>query len=406
MRKPKRYLSERYNIVIARSTQEIEALRDIWEKMQTHPNSDIDFYLTIINSLSRVIRPHVILISKDGIPSALAVGRIEDFEFKCNFGYKTLYKTTVRAFTIIYEGILGDASPENCKILLTEFDNVLKQGEADIIYLSNIKSDSPLYDLARTIPSYLFRDHFPISNVHLKMTVPPNMDAFFSARSRKHRYWLRRLERVLEKEYPGNITTKYFFEEKDLNQLFTDAELVSQKTYQRRLDAGFIDNETTRNTYSLLANKSLLRAYLLYIGEKPSAYWIGHQYGDTFHLGSTGYDPALRDYELGTILFLKMIEDLCSIKELKFIDFGFGDASYKRRFGDQSWNETSIYIFARSLRGISLNIAGTITSMIYQFSIVILKRVGLLEKVKRGWRTILSNKATGIGSDQSESHRK
>jgi len=396
-----------YDVLTVRSIQDIETIRDVWDKMQTHPNSDIDFYLTIISSLGRVIRPHVILISKDGIPSALAVGRIEDLEFEFNFGYKTLYKTPVRTFTLIYEGILGDASPENCKILLTEFRNILKQEEADIIYLSNIQSGSPLYNLSSTIPKHLSRDHFPISNVHWKMSLPPDMNAFFSSRSRKHRYWLRRLERVLEKDYPGNITTKSFVEEKDLNQLFTDAESISQKTYQRKLEGGFIDNETTRKFYSFLIEKSLLRAYVLYIEEKPAAYWIGYQYGDTFHLRVTGYDPTFRHYETGTILFLKMLEDLCAINKLNFIDFGFGDAPYKRRFGNQSWNESSIYIFPQSFRGIFLNTGRTVTSMIYQFSILLLKRFGLLEKVKREWRTILSNKTTGNNdSNPSESHQK
>lgn len=374
-------------ITVFRSLDEVEAIRPIWEKMKCRPNADIDFYLTVMQSLPNVIRPHVILLRNREGASSLAVGRIERHRFTCDFGYKTVYSTMLRSFSLIHGGVLGNPSYEESRLLVKEIMNVLRRGEVDIVFLSNLNTESYVYQLATSIPRIFCRDIVPVVRPHWTMTIPDNIEDLFSRLSTKARHELRRYPRALEKQYPGKISYRVFSAIEDIDDLFTHAEEVAGKTYHRGLNVGFVDSPAEREILGLFARKGWLRAYMLYVDKHPSAFWIGRRYGETFYPGYTDYDPAYKKYELGTILFIKMIESLCEEKDVRLLDFGFGDAFYKNRFGDGKWLESSIYVFPFSLSGLSLNFAHTLTSLVYQVSVKSLQHFKLLEKVKKVWRS-------------------
>jgi hypothetical protein len=61
---------------------------------------------------------------------------------------------------------------------------------------------------------------------------------------------------------------------------------------QRSIGGGFINDAATREEFVLAAKLGMLRAYILYLVGKPSAFLIGTQNLDTFYAHSTGNDPA------------------------------------------------------------------------------------------------------------------
>jgi CelD/BcsL family acetyltransferase involved in cellulose biosynthesis len=125
---------------------------------------------------------------------------------------------------------------------------------------------------------------------------------------------------------------------------------------------------------------------VLYVEDTPWAFWIATLYRETVYLNFTGFDSTYRKFEPGTILFLKMIEDLCKDGEAKEVDFGFGQAFYKERFGDHNWTESSIYVFAPTSKGITLNMMRTMTTAASWFGARVVRRFNLKEKLKRRWR--------------------
>ena len=159
--------------------------------------------------------------------------------------------------------------------------------EADIVFLNALRVDSDIYRLARSLPRMISRDRIESRSTHWKMACPENLEGFLKRMSQKHRYWIRRVTKLLEKEYPGKVEYKYLHEVKDIDRLCDDAESIAKNTYQRGLGVGFNDSELTRRTLSLLATKGMLRSYFLYVNEKPCAYWIGTLYGSIFHLDYT-----------------------------------------------------------------------------------------------------------------------
>ena len=364
-----------YSVRTAVSGAQVEELREPWTRMQGHPNSDIDFYLHVINSLENVIRPHVLVAYVDGKPEGILVGRVERRQMPLQVGYKDFGKISLRCLTFVYGGHLGDQSKVICATLLSEIQSLLNRHEIDAVYFNSLRADSEMVQLAASSPGFFCRDHAYLSsaNLHWSMTVPSSMDDFFGRMTRKRRHLLRPLVRALEKAYPGQVRFREYRTLQDIAELCSDAEQVAQTTYQRGLGVGFVDSVEMRLRLALLAGKGRLRAYVLRIGDRPYAFWMGTIYNGIFYPDFTSYDPALRKYELGTIVFMRMIEDLVA-DGIKTVDFGFGDAFYKERFGDQSWKEVSLYIFAPTVKGITCNFLRTVTSVISRFGKTVLAR--------------------------------
>ena len=381
-------ISGQYEIRTIQTSQEIEEIRGFWKKAQYHPNTDIDHYLTVINSMENLICPYIILFSLDGRPEALAIGRLERKDMDISLGYKTLFKVKTACLTILYAGLLGNWSKELYNILVKELINALRSRIADIVWFNLLHMESDLYNITRQLPNFFCRDHVVAIKPHWKMILPNTFDDFMKKMTAKHRYWLNRLPRVLEKDHSGKVEYRDFHSSDNLEQLFTDAEHVAKTSYQRSIGAGFVENSMMRQRFSLYADKGHLRAYLLYIGGEPCAFWIGTLYGSIFYLNFTSYDAAYKRYEPGTILFIKMIEDVIK-SGITEIDFGFGDAFYKQRFGNQQWQESSTYIYAPTIKGMYLNLIRTITIRPYLYIIGIAERKNMLQKIKTFWRNKL-----------------
>ncbi|MHC5086401.1 MAG: hypothetical protein ACYSN9_01140, partial [Planctomycetota bacterium] len=92
---------------------------------------------------------------------------------------------------------------------------------------------------------------------------------------------------------------------------------------------------------------------------------------------------------LGTALFLKILEQLCRDSSVDCIDFGYGDAAYKRRFGTKYWYESTVYMFAPRVRPVLVN---SIQTAVRGFSIGMrwtARKVGIEGMIKQKWRRLL-----------------
>src|SRR4030043_288457 len=112
-------------ITYARSFEEIEAIRAIWQQMQSQganptPDADIDRFLSVVKSLGADVQPYVMLVKQDGRPAAMMIGRVEKHPLEFKFGYKVLAKKTLKCLTIVYGGVLGGPDDALCIILLNE----------------------------------------------------------------------------------------------------------------------------------------------------------------------------------------------------------------------------------------------------------------------------------------------
>ena len=379
-------------ISTARSVKEVEDIKDSWEAMQPSPLAEIGYYLAVVNSRQEVERPHVILLSREGRPETMLVGRIEYLKLKYNIGGKVIFSPTVRSLTIILGGILGNISSANSAILISELIKSLKRYEADIVFFSEIPTDSHIYNFSKTIPKFFSRDHFPHIDSHYMMTLPASIDNVLKRKNRKR---IRSQWRKLKRDYSEDVQVKIVDKKSQIEWFCLDAEEVSKKTYQYAYGEGFVCSAENRYLLSSLAKQGLLRAYILYVENSPCAFWAGYIYKDTFYgipVGGTGYDPKYRRYGVGILLMWQMIEELCLDTRVRYLDFGLMDTSYKRGLCDMNWEEASYYIFQPTLKRISLNALRVVFSLSHRFGNMILSHLKLKDKWEKFKRASVATK--------------
>jgi hypothetical protein len=378
---------------VVRSLEGLKEIAEAWRSWQRHPNSDLNFCLTIIRSRQEILRPHVIVVYKDEIPQAMLVGRLEEKKVAIQVGYRTLFRVPARVLTFIYEGLLGNPSPEDCELIVREVVKSLREGEADAALIANLKVDSPLYRFAKIVPRVFVRDLFPFPRAHWTLTVPGSVEELYDGMSMHRRSEIRRKSKRFLAESKGNVEVRCFRGTDDLDRVIRDVEHVACKTYQRGLGVGFVTSAEMRERLRLTAMMGRLRAYVLYIAAAPAAFWIGSMYDEIFHGDYVGYDPAYRKYSPGMFLTLRVIEGFCrptSQDKVRQIDFGFGDAEYKVALGNFHWDEASVNIFAPTPKGILINVLRSAAMIVDRLLRLGLERIKLIPRTKRAWRTGLS----------------
>jgi CelD/BcsL family acetyltransferase involved in cellulose biosynthesis len=133
---------------------------------------------------------------------------------------------------------------------------------------------------------------------------------------------------------------------------------------------------------------------VLLSGGRPIAFWSGAGYDRTFFVGTPGYDPAFAEYSIGTYLLQRVIEDLIADDGFDVLDYGLGDSDYKRRFGNESWEEEDVLVFAPTFRGLRVNAVRTGLAAAVALARGAAARTGLAARLKRRWRRRLSSGAT------------
>jgi len=256
----------------------------------------------------------------------------------------------------------------------------------DAVYLAAMRLDNPVNMAAHRLVPFFLRDSLQKKNVHWWADLPDTFDSFLKKINAKHRSQLRSKERKLAHHCDAEIQMKIFQKPEEASRFCTTAEQIAQATYLRGMGEGFYDNEEMQSRLDLGARKGWMRGYVLYANEKPFAFWLGSLYNNVFYLDYTGFDSDLKDFAPGQILFIKMVESLCDEGGIRGIDFGFGDAEYKQRYGDRNWEESDLFLFKNTPGMLLANLTRKSATLVRVVTEKALQRVGLISRIKKRWR--------------------
>ena len=372
---------------VARDFEAVEALRGRWERFPwQRVDADIDFFTTFASSSPKVIRPHIVSIEADGA-EGMVVGRLEETRLATSVGYKTLYQPEVRLLVVAHGGVTGVDSEALSRASVQELHAALKRGEADAVLLPAVPTGSPLFEAVRDVP-FASRQRFAMTGTHWALDLPGSVDELFQSRSWKR---ARSYRNRLQREFGDDLSLELLDRPEQIDRIFEELESVASLTYQNALGVAFADTATRRRLVELALARGWFRAYVLYLEGRPIAFWTGHLYARRFFIGTPGYDPALADYRLGTCLLLDAIEHLVEDEGADVLDYGFGDAEYKRRFGSASWSETDVMLFAPTFRGLRINFTRTAILAGNRLARSLLERAGLAAALKKRWRRQLGH---------------
>lgn len=372
----------------------LEAVRSFWLSENRHPDSDPDFFNLFLASNGSGMRPHVLAATENGTVKALLLGRVEDSEVAVRLGYFRLFRMRVRQFVSLQFGCLGDPCVRVQEAMVRQLCGGLRGAGLDRAVLYNLPVDSCLFESACCVPPLPLRDFANRTAPRWRTTLPASLDEFLKRRSRKHRYWLKRIGRVFESAHPGRVRYEAYTSTEDVEPFCRHAEKVAQTTYQRGLGVGFRYDDQTRRRLELAAEKGWMRGYVMFLDNQPVAFWFGRLYRGVMVLDWTGYIPGFRKYELGTILFLKMVEDLCQ-SGAREIDYGTGTSFYKERFGDAETLEGFVAIYAPTVRGLLSSVMITVDARLNRLAKTAAERLRIGDRLKKHWRGKLTVQRAG-----------
>jgi hypothetical protein len=372
-----------------RSLQELEIMRAYWEGWQSHPNSDFAHFQLVCGLRRDVLSPNVIIVERDGKPCALLAARLEHTRFAPPIGYFKPVRIPAKVLTVIYQGFLGQVNEEAGKALVRHLWSSLTSGEADMVTFHHLPEHSPLQQALLAQCPRLWREKKPTWSTHWTMSLPEEPGFLLRGLGSKHRTGIRKKQRELESAFPDKVSWRWMSRFDDIPNLCARLEVVAARTYQRGLGAGFVDDEEHRRRFTLFAGRGQLRVQLLEVGDKIRAFWIGTVYKNTFYSSDTGYDPDMRDYRPGTLIFIRMVDELVREGVRKF-DFGLGDASYKQRFGNHCLREATVRLFAPTAKGLTLRSVLGFSNMLDGTARRLLQKAGVLDRLKTGWRRRLA----------------
>jgi CelD/BcsL family acetyltransferase involved in cellulose biosynthesis len=379
-------------IVTATTVEGVRSLRGAWDALgAADVNADLDYFLTVVQTRQDVLEPHVVLAADDGTHRGLLVARLERMVVPVRLGYKQLYAPRLRALTVVQGGLLAPSEAEVAEPLFDAVRTTMAGGAADVVRLRRLRVGSELHRLARSSVPWLTREHHSRPSQRWRLSLPDSLDEVLRAQSTRTRGNHRRYARKLEQEFGPRLTFQVHRDATDLPRVIGETEAVAAKTYQRGLGAGFGADDPDRRLLTLAAERGWLRAYILSVDGAPVAFWHGLAYRGTFFTGPTGYDPNLAHLRLGTYVLMKMIEDLCVDGAVQAVDYGPGEAEYKRHFGSESWLEEDVLVFAPTLRGVRVNLARAAILSAANVAARAAERAPVLQGIKRRWRTRLSS---------------
>jgi len=373
------------------------ALQEDWRRLQRHPNTDLDHFALYLSHQGSSARPWVMAVKNAEAVECIVVGRMDAGRATVDLGYWTIGLGRMTSLRILTEGVLGTMSAEAAGLVIQKLCESLVAGAADRVVLCNMRTDHVLVQAARNVSARFLPTMLSEPQPHRRMQLPDDAAAFWSGLSRKHRYWLKQLAKQVESDFPKSLEYESIKSPAQVDSLCDVVEQVARKTYQRGLRVGFKNDGFHRDRCRLFAEKGFFRGWVLRLGGVPRAFWLGCVYGDTFHSEFTGYDSDFRKYELGSLMFAHMVEELI-LEKIRFVDFGLGDALYKQRFGSESWEECDLALCAPTAR----NRIMTLLAQAVKGCRMVAMKLPFVGRLKRAWRDRVAREARGRQDNDAE----
>jgi hypothetical protein len=136
---------------------------------------------------------------------------------------------------------------------------------------------------------------------------------------------------------------------KDVRMFLDEAAAVSVRSWQHTLGLQMDNSPDECRRYERLAEKGVLRCYLLKCGDTACAFIRGFQYGDVYYYSRTGFHEDYAAFSPGKVLFYLMLEDLHEYRPPVRLNFQEGDYEYKRRFANNCVEKTDILLVRTDL---------------------------------------------------------
>jgi CelD/BcsL family acetyltransferase involved in cellulose biosynthesis len=184
-----------------------------------------------------------------------------------------------------------------------------------------------------------------------EIALPESFERYLADQfSSKHRGNLKRTIKALREASSGTLRLSRFDQPGDGGRFFDAAAPVATASWQAQQGTEFSTSPDLRARLDDLADRGLLRCYLLHLGDAPCAFVIGYQWQSEFHYIRIAYDPKFAKLSPGTALLYLLLEELCAEKRVSLVSLGAGDFGYKAQFGNIHVDVGDVLLLRRTVR--------------------------------------------------------
>lgn len=365
----------------------IEAIRASWHALRARsevssPNNNVDMYVETVRSLPDS-SPWIGVVSRAGQVCGLVIGRRTRRSPNLRVGYVRVPLPSLSSIEIVHGGMLHDGRQATVHELTRLLDRERRSGGAELIWVNKVDVSAASFESLSRLPLASVQR----AELHWRLHLDPKgFDAILARVGRKRRYNLKRSRRLVDDEFEA-VHVEHVLTPEDVERAAPVMSSINGRSYQGALGVGFTDSTNARQRLHALAEAGVLRGYILHFDERPVAFQLGAIDECVFHLQATAFDPVVERFSPGTVLQLEVIR-LMTESGVKAIDYGFGDAPYKRMLDAESTNEASIHLYGCNLRG---RACATIDRAVSQGESLVRRALGRggENRLRKSWRAKL-----------------
>lgn len=320
---------------------------------------------------------HLVALVHDGgdaIAGVVAL-RMQDLPLNYDIGERSIFATRIRVANILgSQPLLAAEAAAHARL----YDAIAQQfRDCRGLFFKTLPADSPTWKYLHEYrkSGWLCHAMNGLHSHHL-IRLPETFDKYLESKnSRTRRNFKRRLKGFDPSVRPGSRLVR--IDRADQVAMFLEtAAAISKRSWQyRNIGVRVITGADEHARQAHLAETGLLRSYLLFYGETPCAFLIGYQYADVFNATEVGFDHQLAEASPGTVLFLRVIEDIISERPARWFNFGTGDAAYKGLYSNKVYDDALMLVMRDTARN---------RMLIGSHGLFIRFREWLKRKLKRG----------------------
>ncbi len=361
-----------------------------------HPGAEPSRFLDTLEAIQRSASPFVLLFKDGELGRAVVIGRTERAGIQCKLGYIRIRTPRLRTLRLIYGGVVTDGDGAAESRIADELRSLLDERLFECVFTNKLNLDRALMERLDADARSVRREVRPHWVTDL---TPHSYDKTMSGHSSKHRSNLRRLDRKLCAHFNDDVELRIVTTAAEAESFAQAMNDIFEKTYKAGIARGQMENVDWRKALVSRAEHGELRAYLLMAGGEPIAYQTGALHRGVYYAEGTAYLPEHQSLRPGTVLMMRVMQDLCD-QGAHCIDWGFGDAEYKRLYGTRSWDESSLHIYGAGWRA---QVARALDRASVACAVTAKRLAGgeLTNRIRRGWRQRAA-KSVATAQDGSE----
>jgi CelD/BcsL family acetyltransferase involved in cellulose biosynthesis len=384
-----------------KAADEIRGQRALWNWPGTR-DSDLDYFLYFASEGTEKIRPQVFVAYRGDTPEAILIGKLEHRQIVIRMGNLNVRTPRLGVLTFVYGGLRGSTGRETTEALVEEALKAVRCGEADVAVFECVAVNSQLHNTLLAVPRRFERGFHCEQHNQYRMQLPRSSQQLQQIIPAKQRSNYLRRGRKLVRDFCGEVSYQWY--RQTSHEMYRDLEFVAERSYQRGKGVGFEDTPELRRWWEFAGTKGWLRVCILYAGGKPCAFFTGMAHSGILWGDYMAYDHQFAPYSPGMYLLLRSFGELCDCPKehgIQEINLGPGDSELKSLLSSSCRQESSIYLYAPTLRGVGLNAILSLLFLADGSARKFLARGGLLARVVKRLRREHANRNLPIDRGDS-----